>query len=215
MMIIIISSVLTSTLEQTKLIFPRWSSSPIVHILFRFFLQTKSFSCIIFSSGFSTMIQSFLFSSVENEEKIFLINSSVSGQAGAYYWLLSNGIILMSPTSAPTPLLSLHLYSKKQRTKILSLMFWSNGRLGCSLFDSSKSRQVVWWLRVRTITIAIAESGFCDYYFCFAAGGQLLPGGGLARHDLWWPCKICPGTTDHRSHQSAGHQNITALFNQK
>ena len=95
MMIIIISSVLTSTLEQTKLIFPRWSSSPIVHILFRFFLQTKSFSCIIFSSGFSTMVQSFLFSSVENEEKIFLINSWLRYQLyRVAYW--SNGIIAMS-----------------------------------------------------------------------------------------------------------------------
>ena len=70
----------------------------------------------------------------------------------------------------------------------------------------------------RLLSVPLVEPspkcGFCDYYFCFAAG-QLLPGRGLARHDLWWPCKICPGTTDHRSHQSPGHSNITALFNKK
>ena len=123
----------------------------------------------IFSSGFSTMILSLSASRGDNQDFLFLLR--VGAQFPIYFSLslfsTRNGVQHLEVPLGPA---RLNLYSKKQLakmlSKILSLMFWSNVADDTSLASLAGGSQV---------SVVKLSAGFCDYYFCFAAG-QLLPG---------------------------------------
>ena len=79
--------------------------------------------------------------------------------------------IFKSPSPPALHPARLNSYSKKHLAKMLSKIL---------------SLMYVMVKCCSELLVVKLSAGFCDYYFCFAAGhsGQLLPGLGLARHDL-------------------------------